>query len=177
MRHKSAAKTRFCQNPGSQNRAFYEETASTSQRKASQLLGIGYSSLRKIMEEQLKLFPYKIQVHQPLSEKDIQRRLEFANLILEMVRNKEIDPKKIWFTDEVHFQLDGYVNKQNYRHWGTQNPHLAVVRPLHPKRITVWCAISHGMIIGPYFLTDSITGPVYKEQILEKFFREVRRKS
>jgi hypothetical protein len=112
------------------------------------------------MEEQLKLFPYKIQVHQPLSEKDIQRRLEFANLILEMVRNKEIDPKKIWFTDEVHFQLDGYVNKQNYRNWGTQNPHLAVVRPLHPKRITVWCAISHGMIIGPYFLTDSITGPV-----------------
>ena len=31
--------------------------------------------------------------------------------------------KKIIFSDESHFDLDGYVNKQNYSIWGTENPH------------------------------------------------------
>ena len=31
--------------------------------------------------------------------------------------------KKIIFSDEAHFDLGGYVNKQNARIWGTENPH------------------------------------------------------
>ena len=31
--------------------------------------------------------------------------------------------KKIIFSDEAHFDLGGYVNKQNYRIWGTENQH------------------------------------------------------
>ena len=31
--------------------------------------------------------------------------------------------KKISFSDEAHFDLGGYVNKQNCRIWGTENPH------------------------------------------------------
>ena len=30
--------------------------------------------------------------------------------------------KKIIFLDEAHLDLDGYVNKQNCRIWGTENP-------------------------------------------------------
>ena len=33
-------------------------------------------------------------------------------------------PKKIIFSDEAHFDLGGYVNKQNCRIWGTENPIL-----------------------------------------------------
>ena len=157
-------------------KAFYEDSATTSQRKASKQLEIHRTTLRRIMEDILKLFPYKIQVQQPLTQNSIEMRLVFANEMLELIRTQKLDYRKIWFSDEVHFQLDGYVNKQNYRHWGTQNPHLAVVRPLHPERITVWCAISYDDIIGPYFITDSITGPVYKEQILEKFIHSIRRR-
>ena len=28
--------------------------------------------------------------------------------------------QKIFFSDEAHFDLDGYVNKQNCRIWGTE---------------------------------------------------------
>ena len=32
--------------------------------------------------------------------------------------------KKIILSDETHLDLDGYVNKQNCRIWGTQNESL-----------------------------------------------------
>ena len=46
--------------------------------------------------------------------------------------------KKIIFSDEAHFDLGGYVNKQNYRIWGTENPH-AYIEKTHQKRFTLWC--------------------------------------
>ena len=44
--------------------------------------------------------------------------------------------KKIIFSDEAHFA--GYVNKQNCRIWGTENPHTYIEKPTHLKRVTVW---------------------------------------
>ena len=46
--------------------------------------------------------------------------------------------KKIIFAYEAHFDLGGYVNKQNYRIWGTENQHAYVEKPTHAKRVTVW---------------------------------------
>ena len=92
-------------------RQFYDDAPTTSQRKAAKQLGIDRSTLRKIMDEILKLYPYKIQVQQPLTERSVEQRLVFANEMLELIRTNKLDYKKIWFTDEVHFQLDGYVNK------------------------------------------------------------------
>ena len=44
--------------------------------------------------------------------------------------------KKIISSDEVHFDLGGYVNKQNWRTWGTENTHAYIEKPTHPKRFT-----------------------------------------
>ena len=46
--------------------------------------------------------------------------------------------KKIIFSDEAHFHLGRYVNKQNYRVWGTENPHAYIEKAAHPKRDTVF---------------------------------------
>ncbi|GFS84120.1 hypothetical protein TNCV_2365081 [Trichonephila clavipes] len=49
--------------------------------------------------------------------------------------------KRILFSDEVHFWLNGYVNKQNCRIWSEANPQVYVETSLHPEKLTVWCAL------------------------------------
>ncbi|GFT91140.1 DUF4817 domain-containing protein [Trichonephila clavipes] len=56
--------------------------------------------------------------------------------------------------DEAHFWLNGYVNKQNCRIWSEASPQVYVETPLHPEKLTVWCALWAGGIIGPYFFKN-----------------------
>ncbi|GFX55401.1 integrase catalytic domain-containing protein [Trichonephila clavipes] len=44
--------------------------------------------------------------------------------------------KRILFSDEAHFWLNGYVNKQNCRIWSETNPQVYVEAPLHPEKLT-----------------------------------------
>ncbi|GFX01359.1 uncharacterized protein TNCV_4736001 [Trichonephila clavipes] len=55
--------------------------------------------------------------------------------------------KRILFSDEAHFWLNGYVNKQNCRIWSEANPKVYVETPLHPEKLTVWCALWAGGIL------------------------------
>ncbi|GFS68459.1 histone-lysine N-methyltransferase SETMAR [Trichonephila clavipes] len=55
--------------------------------------------------------------------------------------------KRILFSDEAHFWLNGYVNKQNCRIWSEANPQVYVETPLHPDKLTVWCALWAGGIL------------------------------
>ncbi|GFV86203.1 hypothetical protein TNCV_672001 [Trichonephila clavipes] len=55
--------------------------------------------------------------------------------------------KRILFSDEAHFWLNGYVNKQNCRIWSEANPQVDVETPLHPEKLTVWCALWAGGIL------------------------------
>ncbi|GFV42246.1 hypothetical protein TNCV_3164771 [Trichonephila clavipes] len=50
-------------------------------------------------------------------------------------------------SDEAHFWLNGYVNKQNCRIWSEANPQMHVETPLHPEKLTVWCALWAGGIL------------------------------
>ncbi|GFX97856.1 hypothetical protein TNCV_4905071 [Trichonephila clavipes] len=60
----------------------------------------------------------------------------------------------IFKIDEAHFWLNGYVNKQNCRIWSEANPQVYVETPLHPEKLTVWCALWAGGIIGPYYTSS-----------------------
>ncbi|GFU42791.1 hypothetical protein TNCV_3139761 [Trichonephila clavipes] len=52
----------------------------------------------------------------------------------------------VW-SDEAHFWLNGYVNKQNCRIWSEANPQVYVETPLHPEKRTIWCALWAGGIL------------------------------
>ena len=74
--------------------------------------------------------------------------------------------KEIIFSDEAHFHLGVYVNKQNCRIWGTENPHAYIKKPMHPKRVTVWCGFWSRGIIGSFFFEneqgEAVTVNVYR---------------
>ncbi|GFU66739.1 transposable element Tcb2 transposase [Trichonephila clavipes] len=55
--------------------------------------------------------------------------------------------KRILFSDETHFWLNGYVNKQKCRIWSEANPQVYVETPLHPEKLTVWCTLWAGGIL------------------------------
>ncbi|GFU99786.1 uncharacterized protein TNCV_506071 [Trichonephila clavipes] len=57
------------------------------------------------------------------------------------------DPNESMANDEAHFWLNGYVNKQNCRIWSEANPQVYVETPIHPEKLTVWCALWAGGIL------------------------------
>ncbi|GFX68252.1 transposable element Tc3 transposase [Trichonephila clavipes] len=87
--------------------------------------------------------------------------------------------KRILFSDEAHFWLNGYVNKQNCRIWSEANPQVNVETPLHPEKLTVYCALWAGGIIGPYFFKNdkghnvTINGDRYRAMITNFFIPEL----
>ncbi|GFV86334.1 hypothetical protein TNCV_1468971 [Trichonephila clavipes] len=87
--------------------------------------------------------------------------------------------KRILFSNEAHFWLNGYVNKQNCRIWSEANPQVYVETPLHPEKLTVWCALWAGGIIGPYFFKNdeghnvTVNGDRYTAMITNFFIPEL----
>ncbi|GFX66723.1 uncharacterized protein TNCV_3048221 [Trichonephila clavipes] len=87
--------------------------------------------------------------------------------------------KRILFSDEAHFWLNGYVNKQNCRIWSEANPQVYVETPLHQKKLNVWCASWAGGIIGPYFFKNdeghnvTVNGDRYRAMITNFFIPEL----
>jgi len=57
-------------------------------------------------------------------------------------------------SDEAHFHLNGFVNKQNCQFWAAENPLELHHRPLHSSKVTVWCSVLKVGIVGPYFFED-----------------------
>jgi len=41
--------------------------------------------------------------------------MEFASRMVEMIAESRIKTKRIWFSDEAHFWLSGYVNDLRHR--------------------------------------------------------------
>ncbi|GFV39623.1 DUF4817 domain-containing protein [Trichonephila clavipes] len=87
--------------------------------------------------------------------------------------------KRILFSDEAYFWLNGYVNKQNCRIWSEANPQVYVETPLHPEKLTVWCALWAGGIIDPYFFKNdeghnvTVNGDRYRVLITNFFILEL----
>ena len=82
-------------------------------RRIASATGLKYTNMQKILKNNLLLSPYKIQSHQVIPVKTVQQRVDFANQSLTMIDNDGFDVSCTCFTDEVHFHLNGIVNKQN----------------------------------------------------------------
>ena len=154
-------------------RTAIDHSPKKSVRRASIQLQLSYGTIRRILRNFLKMFPYKIQIEKPLQATDKARRLQFAQQFQQFLNDDPGVLNSIWFSDEAHFYLDGHVNKQNMRFWAQEQPHRTVARPLHPLKTTAWCAISAKGIIGPFFVHEIITADRYRNLILDPFLDDL----
>lgn len=152
-----------------------EEDPTTSINRRSQQLGLSYGSLWRILHLDLHLHPYKVRLAQKLERGDHGMRRAYVEWVLQKQQENADFSNQIFFTDEAHFELGGYVNTQNCRIWGSENPHVVVQKPMHPPKVTVWCALWSGGIIGPYFFendegdTVTVNGDRYGKMLTDFF--------
>lgn len=147
------------------------EDREMSIRRRSQQLGLCYSTTWKILRKDLGVKPYKIQLVQELKPNDLPQRRIFGEWALEQLAENPLFYRKIVFSDEAHFWLNGFVSKQNCRIWSEEQPEAIQELPMHPEKCTVWCGLHAGGIIGPYFFKDdqnrnvTVNGARYRAMI------------
>ena len=71
----------------------------------------------------------------------------------DIIDNEEIDPQRIWFSDEAHFHVDGYINKQNWYIWGTKH-HTLVCQFLFIRN-TLLYGVLFRLLVGSGFMSLS----------------------
>ena len=119
------------------------------------------NSVRILQEEKhrhLCMFVILWKKSKKLTSSEILRQIDLQKM--------PILAKKVIFSDEAHFDLGGYVNKQSCRIWGTQKSHACLKKPTHLKRITVWCGFWSRGIIGP-------NGNRYRAMLNEFLFTKI----
>ncbi|XP_073832543.1 uncharacterized protein [Musca autumnalis] len=104
------------------------EDREMSIRRGSQQLGLCYSTTWKILRKDLGVKPYKIQLVQELKPNDLPQRRIFSEWALEKLAENPLFYRQILFSDEAHFWLNGYVNKQNCRIWSEEQVKSKVYR-------------------------------------------------
>lgn len=158
-----------------------ERTPKVSVRRLSQRVHVSRSSTHRLLKNTLCLTPYKIQVHQTLTEVDCEGRITFCQWLKQKCEANLDFINNVWFSDESHFHLNSNMNRQNCRSWGKTPPDEVLQRPLHSPKVTVWCALSAQGIIGPFFFEDrnGNTMTINKDRyiaILKKFWQTLTRK-
>ena len=96
-----------------------------------------------------------------------------------LTEDADFGKKNMIFSDEGHFDLGGYVNKQNCRIWGTENPYAYIEKTTHPKRVTIWCGFWSRSIIEPFFFENeqgeavTVKGDRYWAMLNEFLFTKI----
>ena len=115
-------------------------------------------------------------MHEP---QDHRLRRSFTDWALEQLQADPLFHRKIVFSDEAHFWLNGFVNNQNYRIWSDIIPEEILQTQLYSEKCTVWCGLHTGGLIGPYFFKNeagvnvTVNGERYRTMINEYFFRNM----
>ena len=78
----------------------------------SAAIGLSDRSVRRILHNDLNFHPYKIAIVQELTDRDMANRRISSEQHLEMQKDDGVI-NTVLMTDEEHFHLSGYVNKQS----------------------------------------------------------------
>jgi hypothetical protein len=137
-----------------------------SVRQGSAQAGISKTSYHVAMNI-LHLKPYHSSVIVDLNESDFDRRSQFCEIWLEKFKNDPNLIDHIFWSDEARFDRNAVVNRHNCTYWSSENPHVKFKVSNTGQGIMVWCGLTSGGLLGPYFFKETVTGPVYKQMLVD----------
>ncbi|GBL78608.1 hypothetical protein AVEN_65197-1 [Araneus ventricosus] len=117
------------------------------------------SMVRKISQNMLRCYPFKIVHVQELVPADLPKREAF---ILQFFAQMKVDnalPWNILWTDKAHFHLQDSVNTQYCRIRAKENPFEMQPLPVHSQKVTVWGGFTAAFIVGLFFFFFEEIGP------------------
>jgi hypothetical protein len=148
--------------------------------EANRLLASPRKSLRVLLQEtglsrstcqgaakESGLHAYRFRVVQELKQQDYDKRMTYCCWFQTFIDENPGILDYVWFSDDTWFHLSGYVNSQNTRLWGSENPHALFEETLHSQKVGVFCALSQRRIIGPMFFDTTVTSQMYIELFRE----------
>lgn len=149
------------------------ENPETSVRKLSTTLGIPKSSVHRIIT-QSPLRAWKPRLHQELYDGDPDRRVEFANFMLQKINADPNFMQRIVFSDEATFHTSGLVNRHNCYYYSVEDPQIVFGKPAQSPSLTVWVALDYTGICASHIMPETMNGDRYLKVLEDKvwpFFR------
>lgn len=167
-------------------------------RKAAIQLQKSNTTIWKAMKE-MKLRSYKMSKSQKQFPNDPPTRKMFCEQLINTLNQEDWLQKKILWTDEKLFRVNGCFNRQNHRYkkctsirmnnnyktellfdsrwWSRQNPEwVGEVNQVGGDSIMVWAGIIDTQIIGPYFFPKTVNADSYLDMIFNFLLPELHRR-
>jgi len=115
-----------------------------SVRRLAKDYSISKSCAHRILKDDLKLYAYKMRIEPKLTEEHKNKRKKFVNWVRHNFRKE--DTRRILFSDEKIFDLDGMYNSQNQRIWAASRDEAdekggIKVEQKFPQKVMVWLGV------------------------------------
>jgi hypothetical protein len=146
-----------------------------SVRRVSQEVNLSKTVVHRGMRDVLGYKSYKMHLTQQLYDEDKDLRVVMAEILLPILHDENNDGL-IFFSDEATFHVSGMVNKHNCRIWSRENPFVTMEVAMNSPKVTVWCAMSSKIIIGPFFFDELTVDQHNYLDMLQTFFYPILQK-
>ncbi|PNF19518.1 hypothetical protein B7P43_G02327 [Cryptotermes secundus] len=171
---KSPGRPRVSEEQVARIHAAFERSPRKLTNRASRELAIPQSTVWRVLTVCLHLKPYRLQLVQALTNDDKRKRMEYCDLMLEMMEDETFISRLI-FSDEVTFHLSGTVSHHNVHIWGTEYPHQTVEHERDSPKVNVFCAVSQDKVYGPFFFEgNTVTGQTYLDMLQNWLFTSLQ---
>ncbi|XP_031636066.1 uncharacterized protein LOC116348960 [Contarinia nasturtii] len=150
-----------------QIRQLFRANPHMTTRRAAALVGKSQCTVWSALKR-MKFWAYKKGKHQKLEPGDPALRKKFCEDLLLMCHLEPGFHKRILWSDEKNFPVNGSFNRQNFRYWAEENPRwIGIVNEVAPEKVIVWTGIIDKTIIGPYFFDGNVNGDSYLEMLTD----------
>jgi len=128
-------------------------------------------SVQKILKR-IKFHPYKIHLVQKLNEDNFDRQNEFCELMMQRIDEEPNFLFNIVFSNEATFEVNGNVNRHNFRLWSDENPHW--ILQAHTRSKNCLDSILNNTLIGPYFIEGNLTSAKYEDMLRNQILSAIQ---